>query len=121
MKEVFKIPKTNVSRHVLDPGLKYKRDYSSYISLESFILDNERNGDDDLPTPPHRRFLRWLKTFFCGAYETLLDPRSNKTIFKQRVGTLSGVVAPVALGQFGTMLFLRTGKILRFRLYAELS
>ncbi|ESO84406.1 hypothetical protein LOTGIDRAFT_168861, partial [Lottia gigantea] len=78
----------------------------SYVQLENLQLGSA-NSNEKLPLLPHEKWLRRLMSIFCGTLKRSYDPDSTGD-FKRRLGTFAGVIAPIALGQFGNNLFLRT-------------
>lgn len=90
---------------------------NSMVSLASFRLEDEGRTDDldeeEAQLPLHQAVYRLLLSTFCGfdpKRYTSVPERRGPSGFKRNLGSYAGVFAPVSLGQFGNLLFLRAGK-----------
>ena len=90
---------------------------NSMVSLASFRLDDEDRTDDaddeEMQLPLHQAIYRLMLSTFCGfepkRYSSVTESRGPSG-FKRNLGSYAGVFAPVSLGQFGNLLFLRAGE-----------
>lgn len=94
----------------------------SLIHLGSFRLEQEESSvmREKSWLPVHRRVWEAL-VLPCVGYETKGYHKDHGTSSLRRLSTYAGVVAPIALGQFGNLLFLRAGQYANKYLLFSLS
>ena len=91
---------------------------NSIVNLADIKSDDEENGECYKSTydgtPLYLFLLQSISLFLCGFKQRNYESISRAS---RNLGTYAGVFAPISLGQYGNLLFLRTGQCVIFILY----